>query len=189
MQRSGLAILGRPPGDRDVGVSHPARFAHVDAAPSLARHRSCGMTATGAAYVFMLAWHRPGASTRPWRIRMRAVTYAGAGGNEVVSLSERPDPAPTAHEVLIAARFAGLNWADIAQRNGFYPAPPGSPQDIPGLEMAGTVVAAGEAVRAWSIGNRVFGLVGGGGLADRVIAHERHLAAIPEGMADDVAAT
>jgi NADPH2:quinone reductase len=119
---------------------------------------------------------------------MRAVTYAGAGGNEVVSLSERPDPVPTAHEVLVAARFAGLNWADIAQRNGFYPAPPGSPADIPGLEVAGTVVAAGEAVRSWSVGDRVFGLVGGGGLADRVIAHERHLAAIPDGMADDVAA-
>jgi NADPH:quinone reductase len=119
---------------------------------------------------------------------MRAVTYAGAGGNEVVSLAERPDPVPTAHEVLVAARFAGLNWADVAQRNGFYPAPPGSPQDIPGLEVAGTVVAAGAAVRAWSVGDRVFGLVGGGGLADRVVVHERHLSRIPEGMADDVAA-
>jgi NADPH:quinone reductase-like Zn-dependent oxidoreductase len=119
---------------------------------------------------------------------MRAVTYAGTGGNEVVSLAERPDPVPTAHEVLVAARFAGLNWADVAQRNGFYPAPPGSPQDIPGLEVAGTVVAAGEAVRAWNVGDRVFGLVGGGGLADRVVVHERHLAGVPEGMAEDVAA-
>jgi NADPH:quinone reductase-like Zn-dependent oxidoreductase len=119
---------------------------------------------------------------------MRAVTYAGTGGNEVVSLAERPDPVLTAHEVLVAARFAGLNWADVAQRNGFYPAPPGSPQDIPGLEVAGTVVAAGEAVHAWSVGDRVFGLVGGGGLADRVVVHERHLARIPERMADDVAA-
>jgi NADPH:quinone reductase-like Zn-dependent oxidoreductase len=119
---------------------------------------------------------------------MRAVTFAGTGGNEVVSLAERPDPVPTAHEVLVAARFAGLNWADVAQRNGFYPAPPGSPQDIPGLEVSGTVAAAGEAVRAWRVGDRVFGLVGGGGLADRVVVHERHLAAIPEGMTDDVAA-
>jgi NADPH:quinone reductase len=119
---------------------------------------------------------------------MRAVTYAGTGGNEVVSLAERPDPVPTAHEVLVAARYAGLNWADVAQRNGFYPAPPGSPQDIPGLEVAGTVVATGESVRAWHVGDRVFGLVGGGGLADRVVVHERHLAGVPEGMADDMAA-
>src|SRR6266516_4815401 len=119
---------------------------------------------------------------------MRAVTFAGTGGNEVVSLAERPDPVPTAHEVLVAARFAGVNWADVAQRLGNYPAPPGSPQDIPGLEIAGTVVAAGDAVRAWRVGDRVFGIVGGGGLAGRVTVHERHLAAIPDGLADDAAA-
>ncbi len=119
---------------------------------------------------------------------MRAVTFAGTGGNEVVSLAERPDPVPTAHEVVVAARFAGVNWADVAQRRGHYPPPPGAPQDIPGLEVAGTVVAAGEQVRAWRTGDRVFGLVGGGGLADRVAVHERHVAAIPDGMADDVAA-
>ena len=119
---------------------------------------------------------------------MRAVTFSGTGGNEVVSLTERPDPVPTAHEVLVAARFAGVNWADVAQRRGNYPPPPGAPQDIPGLEVAGTVVAAGEAVRAWRTGDRVFGLVGGGGLADRVAVHERHIVAIPDGMADDVAA-
>ena len=119
---------------------------------------------------------------------MRAVTFAGTGGNEVVNVAERPDPVPMAHEVLVAARFAGVNWADVAQRRGNYPAPPGSPQDIPGLEVGGTVVATGAAVRAWSVGDRVFGLVGGGGLADRVVVAERHLAAIPDGMADDVAA-
>src|SRR6266568_3124423 len=119
---------------------------------------------------------------------MRAVTFAGAGGNEVVSLTERPDPVPAAHEVVVAARFAGVNWADVAQRQGRYPAPPGSPQDIPGLEVAGTVVAAGDAVRAWRTGDRVFGIVGGGGLADRVKVHERHVAAIPDGLADDAAA-
>lgn len=119
---------------------------------------------------------------------MRAVTFAGTGGNEVVSLSERPDPVPAAHEVVVAARFAGVNWADVAQRQGSYPAPPGSPHDIPGLEVAGTVVAAGDAVRSWLIGDRVFGIVGGGGLADRVAVHERHVAAIPVRLADDVAA-
>ncbi len=119
---------------------------------------------------------------------MRAVTFAGAGGNEVVNLSERPDPVPTAHEVVVAARFAGVNWADVAQRRGNYPPPPGAPQDIPGLEVAGTVVGVGAEVRTWRTGDRVFGLVGGGGLADRVAVHERHVVAIPDGMADDVAA-
>jgi NADPH2:quinone reductase len=119
---------------------------------------------------------------------MRAVTFAGTGGNEVVSLTERPDPVPAAEQVIVAARFAGVNWADVAQRLGNYPPPPGAPQDIPGLEVAGTVVAAGDAVRAWRTGDRVFGLVGGGGLADRVAVHERHVAAIPDGMPDDVAA-
>jgi NADPH:quinone reductase len=116
------------------------------------------------------------------------VTFAGHGGNEVVSFAELPDPVPTASEVVVAARFAGLNWADVAQRQGGYPAPPGSPQDIPGLEVAGTVVAAGDAVHDWQVGDRVFGLVGGGGLADRVAVHERHLAAIPDALADETAA-
>lgn len=119
---------------------------------------------------------------------MRAVTFSGAGGNEVVRFSERPDPVPGDHEVLIAARYAGVNWADVAQRAGHYPPPPGSPADIPGLEVAGVVQAAGREVRAWQAGDRVFGIVGGGGLADRVVAHERHLAAVPDGMAEDVAA-
>ncbi len=119
---------------------------------------------------------------------MRAVVFAGHGGNEVVRLEQRPDPVPGAHEVLVAARFAGINWADVAQRMGNYPPPPGSPADIPGLEVAGEVAAVGAGVLGWQVGDRVFGLVGGGGLADRVIAHERHLAAVPPGVKDEVAA-
>ena len=119
---------------------------------------------------------------------MRAVTFSGAGGNEVVRFTGRPDPVPGDHEVLIAARFAGVNWADVAQRAGHYPAPPGSPADIPGLEVAGLVQATGREVRAWQAGDRVFGIVGGGGLADRVVAHERHLAAVPDGLGEDTAA-
>jgi NADPH:quinone reductase len=119
---------------------------------------------------------------------VKAVTYTGAGGNEVVAVAERPDPVPAAHEILVAARFAGLNWADVAQRLGFYPPPPGAPTDIPGLEVAGVVAAAGAGVRSWKPGDRVFGLVGGGGLADRVVVHERHVAAVPGSLADDVAA-
>jgi NADPH:quinone reductase-like Zn-dependent oxidoreductase len=119
---------------------------------------------------------------------MRAVTYTGAGGNEVVAVRERPDPVPAEDEVLVAARFAGVNWADVAQRNGYYPPPPGAPPDVPGLEVAGVVAAAGAAVRAWRPGDRVFGLVGGGGLADRVVVHERHVVAVPGNLTDDVAA-
>jgi len=110
---------------------------------------------------------------------VRAVVFTGAGGNEVVRLEERPDPVPGDDEVLVAASFAGLNPADLAQRAGNYPAPPGSPADVPGLEVAGTVVRCGAAVRQWSEGDAVFGIVGGGGLADRVVVHERHVARVP----------
>ncbi|HXD68319.1 MAG TPA: alcohol dehydrogenase catalytic domain-containing protein, partial [Gaiellales bacterium] len=77
---------------------------------------------------------------------MIAVTYTGAGGPEVVTVGERPDPVPGDHEVLVRATHAGLNPADLAQRAGHYPAPAGSPQDIPGLEVSGRVVACGAAV-------------------------------------------
>jgi NADPH:quinone reductase-like Zn-dependent oxidoreductase len=76
----------------------------------------------------------------------------------------------------------------VAQRQGNYPPPPGAPQDIPGLEVAGVVEATGRGVRAWRPGDRVFGLVGGGGLAGRVTVHERHVVAVPSSLADDVAA-
>jgi NADPH2:quinone reductase len=114
--------------------------------------------------------------------------YTGTGGREVMRLEERPDPAPGSEEVLVAARFTGINPADLAQRAGAYPAPPGAPQDVPGMEVAGTVVAKGDAVRGLAEGDRVFGLVGGGGLADRVVVHERHVTRIPESLSDEDAA-
>jgi NADPH2:quinone reductase len=119
---------------------------------------------------------------------MIAVTYTGAGGPEVVSVVERPDPQPGSNDVVIRSTHAGLNPADLAQRAGRYPAPAGSPQDIPGLEVSGTVIACGPAVTAWKEGDRVFGIVGGGGLANTVCAHERHLAAIPDSLDDRDAA-
>jgi putative PIG3 family NAD(P)H quinone oxidoreductase len=103
-------------------------------------------------------------------------------------LEERPDPAPGSEEVLVEVRFAGVNPADLAQREGRYPPPPGAPADVPGLEVAGTVVARGDAVREWQEGDRVLGIVGGGGLADRVVVHERHVARVPENLDEQEAA-
>jgi len=103
-------------------------------------------------------------------------------------LEERPDPTPGSDEVVVAARFAGVNAADLAQRAGHYPPPPGAPQDVPGLEVAGVVVATGVTVRGFVEGDRVFGLVGGGGLADRVVVHERHVARVPEELPEEHAA-
>jgi NADPH:quinone reductase-like Zn-dependent oxidoreductase len=114
--------------------------------------------------------------------------FTGAGGSEVMRVEERPDPQPGSEEVLVAARFAGINGADLSQRAGSYPAPPGSPLDVPGLEVAGEVVAKGASVRGLEVGDRVFGLVGGGGLADRVVVHERHVTRVPDSLSDEGAA-
>src|SRR5713101_605275 len=119
---------------------------------------------------------------------VRAIVFTGTGGREVMHLEERPDPVPGSEEVLVSARFAGINTADLAQRAGAYPPPPGAPQDVPGLEVAGVVVAVGAQVRDLSEGDRVIGLVGGGGLADRVVIHERHVARVPDVLTDDGAA-
>ena len=99
-----------------------------------------------------------------------------------------PIQVPGSNDVVVAATHAGLNPADLAQRAGHYPAPPGSVADIPGLEVAGIVVAVGAAVTDWQLGDRVFGIVGGGGLADRVAVHERHVARVPDRLSDEQAA-
>jgi NADPH:quinone reductase len=113
---------------------------------------------------------------------MNCVVFRGVGGREVVSVEERPDPRPGKFEVVITPGFAGVNPADVLQREGHHPVPPGSPVDVPGLEVAGTVVECGEAVTRFAVGDRAFGLVGGGGLADRVVAHERELVAVPDAL-------
>lgn len=120
--------------------------------------------------------------------RMRCVVYNGEGGREVVAVEDRDAPRPGRFEVLIAPVFAGLNPADVLQREGRHPAPVGSPADVPGLEVAGTVVALGEAVSAHDLGDRVFGLVGGGGLAQRVVAQEREVVTVPDALGDAEAA-
>jgi NADPH:quinone reductase len=119
---------------------------------------------------------------------VQAVVFRGAGGNEVVALETRPDPVPGTEDVLVHVRYAALNPADAAQRAGRYPPPPGAPTDVPGLEVAGTIGACGERVTAWRPGDRVFGLVGGGGLADRVVVHERAVTRVPDRLDDRDAA-
>ena len=119
---------------------------------------------------------------------MRCIVFTGAGGAEVMELQERPDPVPGPDELLVEATHAGVNPADLAQRAGRYPAPAGSPVDVPGLEVAGRVRACGTRVTDWRPGDRVFGVVGGGGLADAVVVHQRHVARVPDTLDDRLAA-
>lgn len=114
---------------------------------------------------------------------MRAITIASFGGVEGLEIREVPDaPRASLDRVRVCVRAAGLNRADILQRLGQYPAPPGYPQDIPGLEFAGEVESIGDEVRSWKIGDRVFGIIGGGGQAEFVTVPENHLAAIPANL-------
>jgi NADPH2:quinone reductase len=115
---------------------------------------------------------------------MKCVVYRGTGGREVIAIEERPDPVPSKFEVLIAPGFSGMNPADVLQRMGKHPVPAGSPKDVPGLETAGTIVAVGDGVSAFEVGDRAMGLVGGGGHASMVVAHERELMAVPEILDD-----
>ncbi len=115
---------------------------------------------------------------------MQAVTIRDGG---VLELAEHPDPQPGAGEVLVRVRAAGLNGADMLQRRGGYPAPPGAPADIPGLELAGEVAALGPGAARFAIGDRVMGIVGGGGQAELAVVHERQLMPVPDGVAWEAA--
>jgi NADPH:quinone reductase len=109
---------------------------------------------------------------------MRAVTIRDGG----LVVEEHPDPEPGHGQILVRVRGAGLNGADMLQRRGAYPAPPGEPADIPGLEPAGEVEAVGPGARRFSDGDRVMAVVGGGGQAELAIVHERTAMPVPEGL-------
>ena len=109
---------------------------------------------------------------------MRAVTIQ----DEQLVVEDRPDPEPGRGELLVRVRAAGVNGADMLQRRGGYPAPPGSPKDIPGLELAGEVVGLGDGARRFAEGDRVMAIVGGGGQAELAVLHERAAMPVPEGM-------
>jgi NADPH:quinone reductase len=109
---------------------------------------------------------------------VRAVTIQD--GQLVVE--DRPDPEPGLGEVLVRVRAAGLNGADMLQRKGGYPAPPGSPPDVPGLELAGEVEALGPGTTRFETGDRVMAVVGGGGQAELAVVHERAAMPVPQAL-------
>jgi putative PIG3 family NAD(P)H quinone oxidoreductase len=115
-----------------------------------------------------------------------AIEIARPGGPDVLHRVERPDPAPGRGEVLIDVAAAGVNRPDVMQRKGAYPPPPGA-SDLPGLEVAGTIAALGEAVDGWKVGDAVCALVAGGGYATRCVAPAAQCLPVPRGL-DAVAA-
>ena len=109
---------------------------------------------------------------------MRAVTIR----DQQISVEDHPDPEPGPGEVLVRVRAAGINGADMMQRRGMHPAPPGAPQDIPGLELAGEVIGRGPGAERFGEGDRVMAIVGGGGQAELATVHQRQAMPVPEGL-------
>jgi NADPH:quinone reductase len=115
---------------------------------------------------------------------MRAVTI-GAEGR--LTIEQHPDPVPGFGQVLVGVKAAGLNGADMLQRIGRYPAPPGEPQDIPGMELAGEVLTLGPGATRFRVGDRVMAIVGGGAQAELAVVHERMLMPVPDRLEWDAA--
>jgi NADPH2:quinone reductase len=114
---------------------------------------------------------------------MKAVIITKFGGPEVLEILDRPTPIPKPHEILVRVRASALNRADLHQREGNYPAPPGAPADIPGLEFAGEVAGVGADVKEeWREGDRVFGIVPGGGNAEFLVTDAQAVARVPAGL-------
>jgi NADPH2:quinone reductase len=113
---------------------------------------------------------------------MRAIVITEPGGPEVLQLRDVPTPQPARGEARVRVRATAVNRADLLQRMGAYPAPPDSPRDIPGLELAGEIDALGEGVTGLSVGDRVFGLCGGGAYAEHVVAPSRTFVKVPDGL-------
>lgn len=114
---------------------------------------------------------------------VRAVRIQSPGGPEVLQIERVSVDAPGPGQVLVEVVAAGLNRADLLQRRGLYPAPPGAPKDVPGLEYAGHVAAVGEGVSAFTPGDEVMGIVAGGAMATHLVVHEREVMRVPRGLA------
>ena len=110
---------------------------------------------------------------------MKAVVITKPGAPDVLQIRERPKPRPAENDVLIKVKAAGVNRPDIFQRKGNYPAPPGFPPDIPGLEVAGIIEECGSKVTRWRAGDKVCALLGGGGYASYAVADSRHCLPMP----------
>jgi NADPH:quinone reductase-like Zn-dependent oxidoreductase len=121
-------------------------------------------------------------SSCPIGVGSRAMRAATISDGQIV-VADRPDPEPGRGEVLVRVRGAGLNAADLLQRQGLYPAPPGSPPDIPGMELAGEVVGRGPDADRFAEGDRVMAIVGGGAQAELAVVHERVALPVPDGVA------
>lgn len=119
---------------------------------------------------------------------MKALVIRAPGGPDVLEVQDRPLPDPPPGHVRVRVAYSGVNRADLLQRLGQYPAPPGVPPDVPGLEYAGVVDALGAGATRFALGDRVMGLVGGGAQAEAVVVHEREAARVPRGMPLEVAA-
>jgi NADPH2:quinone reductase len=119
--------------------------------------------------------------------RMTAIAITQPGGPEVLVAREIDTPRPGAGEILIKVAAAGVNRPDVAQRKGTYPPPPGA-TEIPGLEIAGEIIACGDGVTRWKTGDRVMSLVVGGGYAEYCLAYEQHALPIPRGLSMNEAA-
>ena len=117
---------------------------------------------------------------------MEAIVITNKGGPEVLVVQEVPDPVPGPEEVLVDVATSALNRADLLQRRGMYPGPPGD-YEIPGLEFAGRVASVGERVTEHAVGDLVMGIVAGGGYAERVTIHERQAMAVPGALGLDTA--
>ena len=113
---------------------------------------------------------------------MRAVVFDGQGGPEVLRIAELPDPRPSRGEVVVRVRAAAVNRADLLQRRGLYPPPPGTRADAPGLELAGEVAALGEGVTRVAVGDRVMAIAPGEAQAEVAVAHERMLVPVPAAL-------
>ncbi len=113
---------------------------------------------------------------------MKAIVITRPGGPDVLQVEERPVPACGENEVLVKVAAAGVNRPDVAQRKGNYPPPPDAPQDIPGLEISGTIIETGANVTRWETGDKVCALVSGGGYAEYCTVPGQQCLPVPNGI-------
>ena len=119
---------------------------------------------------------------------MKAIVITRPGAAEVLEIQEKPKPEPGVGQIRVRVRASALNRADILQRQGNYPVPAGAPADISGMEYAGEVDGLGPAATLWKVGDRLMGIIGGGGHAEYVTVHEREAIPIPRSMSWEEAA-